>query len=172
MIRSREKGFSLLELVVSMMVLALLAAIAVPFVSNGVRAYNSTSATLQTVGKLRYASERIARELREIRSVGGGYSIVTAVNAQGSAITFFKTDGTRVRITGSSPAVTLAYDTLAGDSDFVLTDEVTSLVFDYFTEDGLNASDNTDVAYIEFELVLDNGSVLRQRSRIALRNQS
>lgn len=182
MVRSSQQGFSLLELVVSMIVLALLAAIAVPFVSNGVQAYSNTAATLHSVGKLRYASERITRELREISNVGGNYMILTPVNTAGSNISFVKSDGTTVRIVTTPPNVTLAYDTLAGDTDFILTDEVTGLVFNYFTEDGFSATDVSDVAYIEFDLELDNGNaliqrsfsystVLRQRSRIALRNQ-
>ena len=56
MLPGRHKGFTLMELVVTLIVLALMTSFALPFMSNGVRAYNDTSAGLQTLGKLRYAS--------------------------------------------------------------------------------------------------------------------
>lgn len=167
-----EKGFSLIELVAAMALLAVLAGLAVPFVSNGVRAYNDTTANLQTAGKLRYASERITRELRAISNTGGVYAISTPVNISGTSITFQKTDGTVVSITGSSPNVNLAYDTLASGAYFVLSDELANILFNYYQADGVSqANSAADVAYIEFELTLDNGNTFRQRSRIALRNR-
>ena len=66
----------------------------------------------------------------------------------------------------------MRYDTL-GNTDFILTDEVTSIVFSYyFTTDNSRPTDTSDVAYIEFELILNNGNSLQhQRTRVALRNQ-
>jgi len=143
--------------------------------SNGVRAYNSTAAALQTVSKLRYASERIARELREVQSVGGNFAIATPVSAPGNRITFNKWDGAQtvqVTIDGSAATLTLQYDTLADNAPFTLTDEVTGVTFSYFRRDGTPASSTADVAYIEFELVLNNGANYNQRTRVALRNRS
>ena len=86
--RTEDKGFSLIELVATLLVLGLMTSFAVPYLSNGARVYNDTSAALQTASKLRYASERMARELREIRNVGGNFDIVTPVNVPGNSITF------------------------------------------------------------------------------------
>ena len=167
-----EKGFTLIEMVVSMTLLAVLAATAVPFMRNGVQAYNDTASGLQTVGKLRYASERLARELREIQRDGiGNFDIATPVNVSGNNITFRKSDGVEVIISDAAPVVNMRYDTL-GNTDFILTDEVTSIVFSYYLNDGINQANNTsDVAYIDFELILNNGSSYSQRTRVALRNQ-
>jgi MSHA biogenesis protein MshO len=171
-----NKGFTLMELVVVLIVLGLMTSFAVPYMSNGVRAYNDTAAALQTVSKLRYASERIARELREINSVGGNFSITTPVTTTGNNITFTKWDGVQfvqVTISDTAPTLSLAYDTLASGANFTLSDEVTSISFNYFQNDGVTqATGINNVAYIEFELILNNGNSYSQRTRVALRNRS
>ena len=167
-----ERGFTLIEMVTTMTLLAVMAAAAVPFMSNGTQAYNNTTRGLQTVSKLRYASERLARELREIqRDAGGNFDIATPVNVPGNNITFRKSDGVEVIVSDAAPVVNMRYSTL-GNSDFILTDELTSITFSYYLADGITpATATSDVAYIEFELVLNNGNNYHQRTRVALRNQ-
>jgi len=161
-----------MELLATLIVLGLMTSFAVPYLSNGVRAYNDTAAALQTLSKLRYATERITRELREIRNVGGNFDITTAVNAPGSSITFIKSDGVQVTISDTAPTLSLAYDIVASNANFTLSDELTSLTFHYFRTDGVTqATGIGNVAYIEFELLLNNGNSYSQRSRVALRNR-
>ncbi len=160
-----------MELVATLIVLGLMTSFAVPYLSNGVRAYNDTAAALQTVSKLRYASERMARELREIRNVGGNFDITTPVSVSGNSITFFKADGEQVTISDTAPTLSLAYSTLAGNANFTLSDELTSVTFNYYQADGTQATGINNVVYIEFELVLNNGNSYNQRSRVALRNR-
>jgi len=164
-----SKGFTLVELVASITLISLLAAAAVPFVSNGVRAYNATDSALQTVDKLRYANERLVRELREIRRDGfGNFDITTPVNITGTDITFTKIDGTTVSVSSTIPTLYMAYD--AGTAH-TLTDELNSITFEYYQADGSTlATDTSDLAFIDFELALDNGASYHQRSRVALRN--
>jgi hypothetical protein len=156
-----------------MTLLAVLAATAVPFMRNGVQAYNNTASGLQTVSKLRYASERLARELREIRHNGTGYDITTSVTIAGNNIRFRKSDLEWVNISTNASNLTMSYEALAGGADFILSDGLTSINFDYFQNDGASTPTGTaNVAYVEFELVLDNNGVnYSQRTRVALRNQ-
>lgn len=171
--RHSQTGFSLMEMVIALVLVGILAGIAAPYMSNGVQAYNATSAGLQTVDKLRYASERIARELREIQRNGSGnFAISTPVNVSGDSISFTKTDGDTVTVSAAAPTLNLSYAALNGDTPYVLTDQLTGITFSYYQNDGSSAATNTgDVAYIEFEIVLNNGSSYSQRSRVALRNQ-
>lgn len=168
-----ETGFTLIEMITSMLLLAVLAAAAVPFMSNGVQAYNSTANGLQTISKLRYASERLARELREIRHNGTGYGISTSVTTAGNDIRFQKSDLEWVNINTNAPNLTMNYENLASGADFILSDGLTSVTFNYYRNDGINPPTSAiDVAYIEFELVLNsNGTSYSQRTRVALRNQ-
>ncbi len=169
----KQTGFTLIEMIASMLLLAVLAAAAIPFMSNGVQTYNSTADGLQTISKLRYASERLARELREIRHNGTGYDISTSVTASGNAIRFRKSDLEWVNVNTNAPNLTMNYETLASGADFILSDDLTSINFDYYRIDGVNSpTSNVDVAFIEFELVLNsNGASYSQRTRIALRNR-
>ena len=170
MTKYSQYAFTLVEMVAALTVLALLAALAVPFINNGVRAYNDTASAVHTLGKLRLASERLAREIREIRRNGSG-NFDISLPLSSSTLQFYKTDTERVTVTSAAPLVTLTYASVAGTP--VLSDEVSSLNFDYFQADGsLPANDNTDVAFIEFELVLSHaGNDYAQRTRVALRNQ-
>ncbi len=172
MARNQRRGFTLIELVIGISVLGLLAAVAAPYLSNGARAYNGTQAALYTVGNLRYTSERITRELRDIDNNGGVFAIATPVNTSGNAITFTKADGVTVSLSAVPPLLQISYDTLAAGAKFTLSDQLSSLTLSYYRSDGLPASTPADVAYIEFEVVLDNGNRYAQRGRVALRNRS
>ncbi len=167
-----EKGFTLIEMVATMTLLVVMVAAAIPFIGNGAQAYNFTASGLQTVSKLRYASERVARELREIqRDASGNFDIATPVSGPGNNITFTKSDGVEVIISDAAPVVNMRYD-LLGSTDFILTDELTSITFWYYLSDGITPANSTsDVAYIEFELILNNGNSYSQRTRVALRNK-
>lgn len=165
----RHRGFTLMEMVLTLTVLAVLATVAAPYLSNGVTAYNDTAGALETVGKLRVVSERLVREIREIGRDGGGNFAIT-VPLSGTNLQFIKLDGEQVTVSEVAPLAHLAYASVAGTP--TLVDEVTSLTFNYWRADGLTpATDNSDVAFIDFELVLTHaGNGYRQRSRIALRN--
>ena len=165
-----QSAFTLVEMVAAVTVLALLAAIAGPFITNGVRAYNDSASAVHTLSKIRVASERLAREIREIRRNGSG-SFDISLPLSSSTLQFHKADSEQVTISTAAPLVTLAYSSIAGTP--VLSDEVSSLNFSYFQADGsLPANDNADVAFIEFELVLTHaGNNYAQRTRVALRNQ-
>jgi len=165
-------GYTLIELVLSITVLALLGSVTAPYLSNGVRAYNTTAVSVRTVDNLRYGSERIARELRDIDNIGGVFTIATPVNVSGNNITFTKADGVTVTLDTAGGNLQIAYDSLAGGAPFTLADELVSLAFNYYRSDGLQATGTGDVAYIEYEIVLDNGNSYAQRGRVALRNRS
>ena len=172
MTKRPENGFTLVETVAALTVLALLAAIVGPLLTNGVRAYNDSAAAIHTLSKLRVASERLVREIREIRN-SGGYDILTSMASPNNALRFIKTDTETVTIGSASPLLTLAYDSISAANPYTLSDELSNITFRYWQSDGTTpANNNTDVAFIEFELVLTHdGNNYAQRSRIALRNQ-
>lgn len=168
---TRQRGFTLIELVISLVILGLVGAVAGYGLVNGTLAFSSSADAVHTQSKLRYASERMAREIREIRR-----NIVTPtqydINSMtASTLAFTKRDGTGVTLNSTPPLVTLAYSTPAGTP--TLSDAVSSLSLSYLQADGVTAATgNTDVAFVEFELVLSHaGNTYPQRSRVALRNR-
>jgi len=167
-----KNGFTLVETVATLTVLALLAAIVGPLLTNGAHAYNDSAAALNTLSKLRVASERLVREIREVNNTGI-YDILTSVASPNSTLRFIKTDTETVTIDSAPPLLTLAYDSISAANPYTLSDELSNITFRYWQSDGTTpANNNSDVAFIEFELVLTHaGNNYAQRSRIALRNQ-
>ena len=170
-LRRREHGFTLIEMIISLVILALLGAAAGYGLTGGALAFTGNAAALHTLGKLRYAGERMAREVREIRRdtvTPANYDITTMA---ATTLAFTKRDGTGVTLTGVPPLLTLAYSTPGGTH--TLTDEVSSVAFAYYRADGSTAATGAaDVAFIEISLVLDrDGKSYPQRTRVALRNR-
>lgn len=161
----------MIEMIISILILGVLGTIAGQGLVGGTRAFSDNADVLQTLGKLRYASERMVREVREIRRatanpVNFDITVMTA-----TALSFTRGNGTNVTITARPPLLELAYSVPAGAQ--TLTDEVDSMTFAYFQNDGsTTATSIADVAFIEFNLELFRaGRIYPQRTRVALRNQ-
>ena len=168
---TRQHGFTLIEIIISLVILSVLAAAAGYGLTGGVLAFSSTADSVHTLSKLRYATERMSREIREIRRDLVTPAVYDISTMTASALTFTKTDGTTVTLTGTPPLLTLAYSGIAGSP--VLTDQLGSLDLDYYQADGTTlATGNADVAFIELELTLaHNANSYPQRNRVSLRNQ-
>jgi prepilin-type N-terminal cleavage/methylation domain-containing protein len=163
-----SRGFSLIEMVAAIVVLGILVAAAAPMLVNGLRAYDATSASLVTLGKLRYATERLARELREVDHTGANYSLnMSLINPQ-----FTKADGVTVTVNQALPNVTLAYSAPPVAPAPLLVDQVSALGFAYFDQDNNATASNVNVRYVQITLSLTQGAgTYTQRTRVALRNK-
>jgi len=169
-IRTRQQGFTLMEMVISLVVLAVLGAAVGYGLVNGALAFVNSADAVRTLGKLRYASERMAREIREIRRDPVTPTLYDIGTMAPTTLAFTKSDGTGVTLNAAPPLVTLTYSSPALTS--ALTDEVSTLAFAYYQADGNTAATGSgNLAFVEFELVLTrDGNSYPQRSRVALRN--
>ncbi len=159
-----------MELVISILVLALLGATAAYGIQNGVIAFQTTQEALSSLGKLRYATERVSRELREIRRDPLDSSRYDIAALGGSNIEFVKQDGTEVTLNVSGSTLTLEYDNPAGAH--VLTDQLSTFNLAYLDANGNATADEAQVAFIDVQITLSDASGnLPQRSRVALRSQ-
>lgn len=177
MSRHSHKGFTLIELVVTIMLLGILGSVVGVALTEGVLAFRASNEVTDTLSKLRLASERMAREIRTVRRNPADTSSYhfTARNADSMTFQRIASDGVSVEtvtIDGSSGStVTLGYGT-----DYTLTDQVSSFSFSYYQSDGTTTASaqpvNNDIAFVEFELELtdNNGNTYPQRTRVALRN--
>jgi Tfp pilus assembly protein PilE len=170
----RMVGFTLIELVIMIVVLSVIATIMAPMMLNSLKAYDINQSNVVTLGKLRYTTERLAREIRETAydTANTRYFIasMTATNLQ-----FTKNDGTVVTLNWTSPATTM---TLRYSSPAIaattLTDQVSSLALSYFKSDGTTAATgNADVAFVQITVVLQdaNSGAYTQRTRVGLRSR-
>ncbi len=171
---TKQHAFTLLEMVVTIATLSLLAMLLTPYLSLSVRAYNENSLESKVLGELRYATERITRELREIRrnplSISD-YEVSTPLVA--NSISFVRNDGETVTIEDASPQLDMRYASVAANTAFPLSDSLQLLTFNYLRNDEVTAAaGSSDLAYIEFEIQLSsNGKTYRQRGRVSLRAQ-
>jgi prepilin-type N-terminal cleavage/methylation domain-containing protein len=167
----RIEGFSLVELVMVIVILGILAAFVGPVLYNAVRSYESIQKSTDTNAKLRYAMERIAREMRDIRRQVTDTAALDIPSMTASSMEFFKTDGTRVVLNGAGNVVNLAYAaSLAG----MLLDQVQSGSFSlaYF-EGGAStlAGSAASIAFVQVSMTLTEGAIaIPARLRIDLRN--
>lgn len=161
-----------MEMVLVIVVLGVITALTAPIFSQGLTASRLTAENLQTLEKLRYATERIARELRHINYNGASYDVSTMA---ANNLVFTKTDATNTSVTISSSGsnINLSYSTPAVSA--VLTDEVLTFNFSYFDASGAATASTTDVAFVQVAVSLQNpttGAVYAQRTRVALRDKS
>jgi len=168
----QQTGYTLIEMIIAIVILGLLGAAAGYGLQNGALAFVNTTDAVHTLGKLRPASERLAREIREIRRDPLTPAVYDIATMNTTTLTFTRADGTGVTLSSAPPLVTLAYSAPTGIH--TLTDTVSSLTFAYYQADGVTpATGSGDVAFVEFELVLSqNGNTYPQRTRVALRNRS
>jgi len=165
----RSRGFTLIELVVTLVVVGILAAVGGSALTGGAVAFNTSTQAIDTLSELRVAMQRMSREIREIKRNAGGYAISTM---QPGTLTFTKADGTQVTIapnaTGSR--VMMSYSTVPGS--YPLCDQLARLGFHYYqADDSTAATSASNVAFISVELVLGSGSATyAQRTQVALRN--
>lgn len=167
-----QLGSTLIELIMVIVIVGILAAAGSAILVKGVEAYSATEESIDTLSKLRYATERAAREMREVRrtpATPSDYEIATRTT---STFAFTKSDGVTVTLTASPPLLTLAYSSPAVTA--TLANEVSSAAFSYYQADGVTpASSNADIAFAELNLTLTSalGGNYSQRTRVALRNK-
>lgn len=165
---SAARGWTLVELIMVMVIVGLLAIFIGPMLINAVKAYDRTQITINTYAKMRYAMERMTREIAAVRrnpadTTALHVSTMTATNLQ-----FFKEDGTEVGITTAGSTVTLTY---VGTGTGTLSDAVTALAFNYYRHDGATAAANaTELEFVEIALTVTDGTTsYANRQRVALR---
>lgn len=174
--QQRNHGLTLIEMLITLVVIGILGGVAAYGIAGGALAYSTSEEAVTTLGKLRLASARMAREIRSVRRnpiSTSNYDIAT-MTASTFAFNRLEADDvtvTGVTITGAPPLVTLAYSTPAGSQ--ILTDQVASLTFSYIQADASTpATGSADVAFVEIELELaSNGNTYAERTQVALRNQ-
>lgn len=163
----KNRGFTLIEMVITLVVLGLIGAIGGMAISNGLLAYNATEDTMESLSKVRYAMERMAREIRQVRHTGLQYDFTAPLGLTNTA--FIKSDGTQVTLNQTGANLEISYDSVAGS--YTLADNISAFTLNYYQADGITAAAANNVAFVEIQLSMTHaGGNINQRTRVALRD--
>lgn len=125
---STARGFTLVEALVSVVVMGILAAVIAPAISSATDAQSSVSELKRSALDAGYAMDRIVRLIRDIPLNG------VDLAATGNATSLTLTDGRGLRITGS----TLEY--VEAGQAYPLCTDVTDFRLAYVAADGLTTT--------------------------------
>jgi prepilin-type N-terminal cleavage/methylation domain-containing protein len=141
MSRNHERGSTLVELIITIIVVGIIAGIIGMLMLQGIRAFmaQDTKASITSQGRL--AVERMVRDIRTIRSrTGADIPIKTA-----TTLSFVDTSGSAIVYTAGAGSVTRNGVALASPN-------ATGLMFTYFQQNGTPALVATDVWVIQIDL--------------------
>jgi prepilin-type N-terminal cleavage/methylation domain-containing protein len=165
----RARGWTLVELIMVMVIMGIVAVFVAPILLNAVKAYDRTQRTVNTYAKMRYAMERMAREIAAVRRSPADTTDFDIATMVAGTLTFTKEDGTQVTLTLAGTNLNLTY---VGTGTGVLADRVSALGFSYFRNDGATAAaNNTEVVFVQVSMTIGDGTTsYTSRTRVALRN--
>ena len=174
-LRTRQRGFTVVELVITVVVMGILAVVGVSMISDSFTTARVVNAGQSNANDARYAVERLAREIREIKYVNKatGYGISTMTS---SKLVFTRPDDVVVTIDAGSN-LSLGYSSPATVSTLATqaTLNLQYLALDPLSVTGATsaATGATNIRFVVITLTLTDstsGKVITERSRVALRN--
>ncbi|MFM7024729.1 MAG: PilW family protein [Limnohabitans sp.] len=175
-------GFTLIELIVAIMLIGVLASALMPLAATSVRAYQASQTRVLAQDKLRYAMERMSRELREVSyTSASGFDFVglTTTNPV-SSLSFQRTyygvnpGNATVTLSFAGSALTLTDSGYTALGAQTLCDTVSSVQFKLLDEAGqvLSSPSKTNVYAVEIVVLLNaNGANLTQSTTVELKNR-
>lgn len=179
-VRICQRGYTLIELVMTIVLLSLLGAVGVTMISDSFDITLWTNANQASAAKSRYALERLERELREVKKLaGGGYCVGTLTNPA-SSLTFQQPAvGSTNTSACATQSVALTINHAGGQltlqkagATATLLDGVTAFSLNFLDQNLANTTSAASLRYVVINLTVNDasGQAITQRARVALRN--
>ncbi|MBT5746699.1 MAG: prepilin-type N-terminal cleavage/methylation domain-containing protein [Gammaproteobacteria bacterium] len=169
-----ESGFTLFEVILVLMLMGIVVTISGLMLLQAYQANDAVRNGWDTLGKSRYASERMLRELRSVRRNPADLTAYEVTTWSASSFAFTRTDSTTVSIDYSDPSdkIEISYPSLLATPQ-LLADQVTSFSFSYLQINHADAATTlNNLAYVVIDITLSDGGVIyQQQSEVNLRNR-
>lgn len=174
-----DGGFTLVELIISIVLIGILAAVGADMLSGSFSTTMNVNASMASQAQARYALERVARELREIQYLSSAYTITDPITAPSTlppttgtspTITFTSRSGVSMTIAKSVKNLVLVDST--GTTN-ILCSNVTNFALTFLPVTGTTTATTATVRFIVINLTVEdamNQNGIRLRTRVALRN--
>lgn len=181
--RRQTRGYTLIELIIALVAFGVMAAALVPVAINSLRAYDVTRHQSAAMDGLRYAVERLAREVREAQYLpaSSAYDILTMqaqqirfrrpfVQSAGGVLVRAVDD---VTISLSGDRLLLNYVSLGLPVAPVLLDRVSSFSLEYLDAEGVAGAGVGSVVAVRIALSVQDaaGRIHTHRTTVELRNR-
>lgn len=175
-----QRGFTVMEMVIAIVVMGILSVVGVSMISDSFTTARVVNARQGSANDARYALERLAREIREVKYVdkATGYGIATMASTN---MVFTRNVGGAdvvVTITRSGSDLTLGYSSPAATSP--VARQVTDFSLQFLKVDPTSTTAATsattlptDVRFVVISLTVTDstsGQQVTERTRVALRN--
>jgi prepilin-type N-terminal cleavage/methylation domain-containing protein len=151
-----SSGFTLIEMVITIVLIAIISSIAAMIILQGVKTYSLEDSRSNAHYQARLAMERMAREIRQIRSES-----TTDIQTMTAAdLKFTNVAGATVEFTWATPNLNLSANRLASG--------ITAFTFKYYLVDGTTqTADRTQVWFVEINMTAQQGTeTLQMNSRV------
>lgn len=179
-LRSASRGATLVEILIVVVLLGIMGAWGSTMFASNYRTARIVDSGKTSADQLRYAVERLSREIREVKftSAAAGYAITSTLAPAATSLAFTRTIGstdTTVTIAQSGTTVTLGY---SGGTTSTIAQQVSAFSMDFYTIDSDSGAVSattavTNVRYVVMSITsVDSlsGQSLTERTRITLRN--
>jgi len=173
----RQRGFTLMELVITLVLMGILGTWGSSMIIDNFRTVQIVNASQASADHARYAIERLAREIREVKYVNlaTGYAISSTMAPSATGMVFTRTiDGVDVAVTinKSGTDLTLGHTLPAAVTSTVATN-VSGFTLDFLTLQNTATTLKTDLRFVVISLTVTDatsGQQVTERTRVALRN--
>ena len=172
-----------MELIITIVLLGILGAVGSTMISDSFKTTRLVDASEASKAQARYAMERLAREIREVKYDGVSSYCITTMTTSPPKLVFYKTNGTyattcntnadTVTIDTSGANLRLGYTVAGVTTTSNLSDQLGSFALDYLNTAGVTGATAANVRFVVIQLTVTDpvsGVSISQRTRVALRN--
>lgn len=158
---SAQSGFTLIELVLSMVLMGIVAVTAGMLIYQGTRSFEALSDRKEVTQQATLALERVSRELRPMKCTASGNACAPSSTdvpvMTASELRFLNSsyEGRGLRLSGNT--LMLRDGTGDGDSEYALATGVSSLTFEYLKADGTAAASAAELWTVSMNMALASG---------------